>query len=155
MSVSRHVWTFGEADVKIYEEDSDGELIGEESSPIFTYCYAENIKVFSAQALQRRPIPGRGSRKIVHPSGGFDECNISFGHLFFRKSVEYDTDDVFAPFKKLRIVLEFFDLAYTGSAPLENDSFSLSRASAKSFQITSNMPDIVIATAEFEGELLI
>lgn len=100
---------FPEADVKIFLEDEDGVLIDE--SPILTYCFAEGIRISSVNTIQKRGVTGRGRRKNVDKSGGFDDIQISIEHLFIRKEEAYNSDQIFKGHQYLQIWLDFNDVS--------------------------------------------
>ena len=151
-SVKRHVWTLGDGNLYVYQENGSGSLVG--SDPLFEYCYLEGVTISCKTVLQRRAITGRGRRKLVNPSNGFDEVRLVCEHIFFRKATELDLTNVFTKGKWLRLTLPLEDFGYTNVAPFENDTMTLSYCRASDFQITGREVDVIIATATFEAEML-
>ncbi len=150
MSQSNHrrVWTQGDANIYIYREDEDGELISEEQ--ILEYCYGEGVTLSISADIKRRAVTGRGRRKIIVPSCGYDTISLSIEHFFFDKKLEYDP--IFLPHNQLRIKVEFYELTYQ---EVENDIFILSFAFPVSFSINGNNAGEMNATATFEAEKLL
>lgn len=165
MSIQRHVWMQGDADVKVYAENVSGGIVdfitgetppfGEEPDPIFTYCYWEGVRISSSTTVTRRAVTGRGRRKIVTPAGVFDDVSVDVDHMFFRKAVEFDLQNVFNPHTRLRLALQFTDIAYNDIAPLENDLIQASFAKAQNFSINARDNEVVDASAHFEAELIL
>jgi len=168
MPVSRHVWTFAEAEVEIYLErpsadpkigeviNSAGTVIDPAVVPGVTpYCFMESGNLNVATQLVRRGVTGRGRRKIVHPASAFDEIQLTVGHLYFKKTAEFDAIALFKPRRQLRLYFRNVDWLYSGVAPLENDIFTLSFAFAQSFELSGQEADVMEGRAVFQAELLL
>lgn len=153
----RSVWTLGEADITVYAEDGNGNLVLVDGQPVplVQYCFVEDMTIRASTEIKRRAVTGRGARMITTPSGSYDDCSAMIEHMFFRKATEINLTNIFNPGASLRLVISFFKLIYTNVAPFENDTIYLSCCKAKSFEITGKQPEIVMATANFEAELVV
>lgn len=159
--MGREVWTLADADVSVYQEDSNGnltdfELVGglDVPKPIFTYCFLESAEISAGTPTIRRAVTGRGRRKILRPANYFDDVKMTVDNLFLRKSQEIDFTKVFNVTKQLRLALKFDRLTNSGVAPFENDTLTLSFCFATSIVIKGQQADIVNLSATFEAEKL-
>lgn len=163
MGIQRSVWTLGECNITIYEEDGAGNLqyntpgdpLSGLKPALYQYCFAEDVNIFASTSQRRRGVTGRGFRKLVNQSQTYDEVTATIGHMFFRKAAELNFSENFNVNKQLRFMFEWYKLEYTNVAPFENDSFRLSYARSRSFNIKSRMPEIVTATIEIDAELIL
>lgn len=163
MSQQRHVWTANYADVQIYREDTNGNVIDDSNAivsgfdpnspsidPVLSYCYLQNASLNVTAETVRRPVGGRATRKLtIHE---FDDCQLSSEWMFFKKSEEHNTTKIFNRAQRLRLVLKLVDITYTGVDPYENDSVQLTRALATQFGIDHRDNEVIVAKATFEAE---
>ena len=154
MPVSRTVWVFGDAKIKIYEEVENTGLLYNPAVPLLEYCFARSVSLSASASFVRRAITGRGRRKIVMISD-YEDIKFSCQHLFFDKNTEINFDSIFNSNKQLRVILEFSKVEYSGIEPLNNDIFAMSFARATNFTIAGEDDQNIIATANFEAEVFV
>jgi len=160
--VERKVWVFAEADLWIFREDAlgnvinfDGASVSDYPLPLFPYCYAENLTLTASQPTARRAVTGRCRRKLVSLSQHFEEVELKIGTLFQRKATQFNTNDIYNTNMQLRLVVKFYKMEYTNSAPFENDQFDISFAKAKTFSLSGSQAEPVSADSNFEAELIL
>ncbi len=152
-----HVWPHEYVDVLIYLEDANGNVIDSidftvDSNPIPTctpvlqYCYMQGVDMQGTAAFDRKAVTGRGRRKLIPRSGGFDDCSGSVEILSFRKSETYRPQDIFNNFRSLRFVMRCEDF------PLTKLCYILEGARSNNFQIRSSEGSDVTASLSFLAE---
>ena len=148
--------TFPEADVKIFREDADGNIVdldGEGNpSPLLTYCFAEGITISSKAAFQRRAVTGRGRRKIIPRSGSYDEVTINVNYLYTSRTTEYNIVDIFNSFERIQVWFHFNDVSLL---PEEADIWKFSATVAPSYGLSGQGQDSILTAVAFEAERIL
>lgn len=151
MSVTRHVWTAGFGQAKIYTEAANGTPTP--STPVIEHCYVETVQFSTSTDIAKRAVTGRGRRKIIPISGSYDDVQISIAHLAFKKSTEFDLINIFNPHQQLRFEYELSDIFYDG-VTLENDAYIASFARALSYSVNSSDNEEIDISVLLEAEIL-
>jgi len=156
--VERTVWTGAEADIWVFREDANGNVVNPDGSAGSTvamfYCFGEGLSLTAAQPLARRAVTGRCRKKIVPLSLHFEEVQLQVDSLYIRRATQFSID-VYNTGVQLRVVVKFWKLTYSNAAPFENDQYDLSFARAQQFSINSAAADPVTNKANFEAELIL
>ena len=137
---SRHVWSGHEADVEIYHEDDDGNLL---SGYGVILCYWEDFEINGNLPTNRLPCTGRRVKRITREAYEF---SATVNQMYFSKEVQNNLDDIFNREQWLRVVIRCVDAD-------EQDVHTLSRCLASDFKINGKENDLVFSQSSFVAEL--
>jgi hypothetical protein len=135
------VWTANEVSVLVYADDGFGSKSG---NVIFEYCYFQNVVVTATLPMNREPVLGRESLKLVAQAY---EYEMSVDHWFIQKTREFDVANVFNRSKRLFLEMS---MRHAGETP-EVHSLKLALANTFSIQLQDNQT--AQGSAKFSAEL--
>ena len=140
----RGVWSGCEVEVFAYLDNGFGVKASE--TPVFEYCYFQDVFVRAKLNTSRRQVTGRSHGKIVNDDY---EYEMSIGFFYLKKATEFNLTDIFNRTQPL--ILDMV-LTHDYLPPDQKEHHAIRLAYATSLSIVSKNNGEVTGSAEFTAE---